>query len=731
MNKLKLILSIAGLIILIGRILPQIPTDGLVGFYPFNGNANDESGNGHNGSVHGVMLAPDRCGYTDSAYYFPGNYEYIELPASAEFINSTYTYSLWMKVDEWPDPSIDGWMLFSPGSATSGLCQGIGIHPDGGICATSYNIGDNPRGSWAESPAISTKQWNHIVVTRDYEKITIYINGELMPYVETDRYLPYTNNQDANYGDPDTRIIIGCRSNFMYPYTFNGYIDDLAIYNRVLTTVEIKKLFETSCKVLPQNGLISYLPFNGNSIDATGNGNDGTVHGPVLTTDRCGNPNSAYLFDGTDDYISLNPSYILPESEGTFAAWVYLNSVNNVQYLGSLGDIESQDFYLGFVRYDPAYQSFTIYRRTPGNVDILVGSTDISVHQWYFVVMTSDGNDWSLYVNGQKEILSAQRGTNTGDWGHDLPQADNWLLGGHIIQEPHDHAYLNGKLDDIRIYDYPLSQNEILDLFNTNCPMEITGGQLFCQGQQSVLFSVPLIEDLVYSWNYSGTGASLSSNINQVSIDFSDNATSGILSVSAQSGSQNVNYSTLAINVQALPADPGLISGPAEACLNDGPYGFLVPAIEDALDYAWYYSGQDAELIKESNALSVYFFNDATSGSITVAGINQCGQGKTSQPHPVILRNCDTPDVPINIPNSFSPNGDNVNDLFVIRGLRQGTAVTIFDSNGKILYHSDNYNNDWGAIESDGNIIPTGTYWYIIKIPGLNNELKGFLYIKR
>jgi gliding motility-associated-like protein len=261
--------------------------------------------------------------------------------------------------------------------------------------------------------------------------------------------------------------------------------------------------------------------------------------------------------------------------------------------------------------------------------------------------------------------------------------------------------------------------------------MEITGEQLLCQGQKSDLFSVPLIEDLVYIWNYSGTGVSLSSNKNQLTIDFSDSATSGILSVSVQRGDQTVNYSTLDISVLTLPADPGTISGPEEACINDGPYSFIVPAIEYAQDYSWAFSGEDAELIKGSNTLNVYFFNNATSGSITVAGVNQCGKGKTSEPHPVILRNCDIPAVTLNIPNSFSPNGDNLNDLFVIRGIREGTAVTIFDSNGKTLYQTDSYNNDWNGTDTDGNVLQTGTYWYVIKIPGLDNVLKGFVYIKR
>jgi hypothetical protein len=51
--------------------------------------------------------------------------------------------------------------------------------------------------------------------------------------------------------------------------------------------------------------LLAYYPFNGNANDESGNGNHGTIHGPVLTEDRFGNPNSAFSFDGVDDYIDL------------------------------------------------------------------------------------------------------------------------------------------------------------------------------------------------------------------------------------------------------------------------------------------------------------------------------------------------------------------------------------------------------------------------------------------
>src|SRR6185436_5235414 len=53
------------------------------------------------------------------------------------------------------------------------------------------------------------------------------------------------------------------------------------------------------------DGLIAHYPFNGNANDASTNGNNGTVVGAQLTTDRNGNPNQAYLFNGTSDYINV------------------------------------------------------------------------------------------------------------------------------------------------------------------------------------------------------------------------------------------------------------------------------------------------------------------------------------------------------------------------------------------------------------------------------------------
>ena len=73
----------------------------------------------------------------------------------------------------------------------------------------------------------------------------------------------------------------------------------------------------------PFNGLVAYYPFNGNANDESGNGNDGIVHGAALISDRFDNPNSAFNFDGINDYIEL-PLSLLDGEEGTIICWIQL-----------------------------------------------------------------------------------------------------------------------------------------------------------------------------------------------------------------------------------------------------------------------------------------------------------------------------------------------------------------------------------------------------------------------
>jgi hypothetical protein len=97
----------------------------------------------------------------------------------------------------------------------------------------------------------------------------------------------------------------------------------------------------------PTDGLVAWYPFNGNANDESGNGNNGLAVGPTLTTNRTGESNSAYLFDGTNDFISVKhqQKLNLPGS-GTsfsFSAWVLPNDGNLEMNIISKGQGNGQN----------------------------------------------------------------------------------------------------------------------------------------------------------------------------------------------------------------------------------------------------------------------------------------------------------------------------------------------------------------------------------------------------
>lgn len=72
-------------------------TNGLVAYFPFNGNANDASGNGHNGTVYGATLTTNRFGNPNGAYYFDGSSAYITAPFTNTVFTADFTASVWFK----------------------------------------------------------------------------------------------------------------------------------------------------------------------------------------------------------------------------------------------------------------------------------------------------------------------------------------------------------------------------------------------------------------------------------------------------------------------------------------------------------------------------------------------------------------------------------------------------------------------------------------------------------
>ncbi|RLD24046.1 MAG: hypothetical protein DRI54_06600, partial [Bacteroidetes bacterium] len=89
---------------------------------------------------------------------------------------------------------------------------------------------------------------------------------------------------------------------------------------------------------------------------------------------------------------------------------------------------------------------------------------------------------------------------------------------------------------------------------------------------------------------------------------------------------------------------------------------------------------------------------------------------------------------PVNQTNGFSPNGDGINDLFVINGIEntRGNRLVVFDNWGDVVFEANDYQNDWDGKKRNGADLPSDTYYFILTIPELEpGEYSGYLILKR
>lgn len=90
----------------------------------------------------------------------------------------------------------------------------------------------------------------------------------------------------------------------------------------------------------------------------------------------------------------------------------------------------------------------------------------------------------------------------------------------------------------------------------------------------------------------------------------------------------------------------------------------------------------------------------------------------------------------LNISQGLSPNGDGVNDVLIFGGLANypESQLIIYNRSGQLVYQSKDYQNSWNGTTTKGatasqNLVPTGIYYYVLKLGGTNRTLKGYILV--
>ncbi|MFC1618924.1 FG-GAP-like repeat-containing protein [Candidatus Neomarinimicrobiota bacterium] len=405
---------------------------GLVAYYPFSGNANDESGNGNDGTEHSVTLAEDRFGRVDSAYSFSGGY--ISMPTDASILNTPidqYTFQAWIRsTSSTGNPQN---VFETHTQAPSGNRE---IYFEADMPAPMrFGITDvSGADHQVVSNSLELNTWYQVVGTYDGSKQKIYIDGELQDS------LVWSSSFTINSGAELGKDMEGGQY-------FQGQLDDIRIYNRALSAAEINSLYHE--KGWDPDLLVHY-PFNGNANDESGNGNNGTVNGATQTTDRFGNASSAYSFDGVDDYI-YTP--VRPVS-GALTISLWMKSNSSVAFSGL---VLSHDGIkkTGLLLNNPATQLRFTLQTTAAQNAVVAADQNYLDDAWHHVVGSYDGTELVLLIDNVVRGTVALTG--------DVDLGDNFQIS---RDDAFADRYYSGIIDDIRIYNRALSEAEVEALYH-------------------------------------------------------------------------------------------------------------------------------------------------------------------------------------------------------------------------------------------------------------------------
>ena len=234
-NLLALLLFVPSLCL--AQVPTYVPTDGLVGWWPFNGNAEDQSDFGNHGESAGAVPAVDRFGQFSAAYFFDGA-SAITIPHSSSIApGSALTISCWFNPEE--SAIENGGTLISKGDQGYFWNYGSHIYPGGtpAYAYTFYSVGSGA--------TIAGNNWTHLVFTlnTDLNEMVQYTNS----VAETS--MMNLNNSTTiedfnNFINPccNTSLVFGRNAGGNDAH-FHGTIDDVAIWDRALNADEVLSLF--------------------------------------------------------------------------------------------------------------------------------------------------------------------------------------------------------------------------------------------------------------------------------------------------------------------------------------------------------------------------------------------------------------------------------------------------------------------------------------------------------
>lgn len=434
-----------------GRELQGIPLlrndANLVSYYRMEGDATDSKG-GNNGSVTGADFNSS-YGKFGQGCRFDSSGDYISLSETGFEFERTdpFSISAWIYFTS----SVTYPMIFSKMGNDGANWRGYEFYyynnAGNGLSLDIYSSNSNYLTVGIGSPTLSTSTWYHVVTTYDGSSATtgvkFYVNGILQTNTLN------TSNLSSTIVNNYTPLI-GNRN--FDPVNFNGYIDDLAIFSRVLAQDEVNLIYKGG-------NTKGYWKLNGNSNDSSSNANNGT--NTDITWSDNGRFGQCASFNGTTSKIRL-PNNTFNSSTYTVSVWFktsYDNSSN--MFLFSAWNLTGTAKGISMGVAATTHYIF-IDNYINGTEHSLLSSV-VNDDKWYNAVMVGDGStNVYLYLNGVLIKYAT-------DWHTQDYNATTYCRIGTRDSDggTTDLDFYNGLIDEVIIESRAWSAREVRNYFNS------------------------------------------------------------------------------------------------------------------------------------------------------------------------------------------------------------------------------------------------------------------------
>ena len=377
-------------------------------------------------------------GYINRGAVFNGSSSKISLGDFFDFSTESFSISCWVNTASLSSTQC----VFSQWSSTSTNRALLATIDTSGNFAVLEGFGSSNNGANApaSTTAISTNTWVHLVYTRSGTEGTIFVNG-----TEEDR-----NALSNTITNSTEDFQLGMQESSSKP--FNGKIDQVRIFDKALSSGEVTTLYgETHASttisttdIFDDNSGVALYQLDGNANDTGG------VSGYI---------GEGAIFNGSSSKIDTGDSII---STGAFSAsfWTKLDtlpSASSPAFVSNNSNTGNVGFEVG-INYITDKVHFYF-----GAGSVIVNSNSALVaNTWYHIACTYDGTNLKMYIDGN---LQTQTSTGT------LSAATNNL---HIGKAAAFARYIDGKIDEVRIYDKALSSSEVTTLYTETASSNIT-----------------------------------------------------------------------------------------------------------------------------------------------------------------------------------------------------------------------------------------------------------------